>query len=111
MDNFRGISITSFACRIFEKIIAKYFLEFSLSNYIMPREQHGFLKNRSRETAVLKALNDWTMALDNKRNVDVIYFDFAKAFDRISHPKLLYKLEMMGFPSYLTKWLHNWLNE
>ena len=75
----------------------------------MPREQHGFLKHRSRETAVLKALNDWTVALAQKKIIDVIYFDFAKAFDQVSHPKLLYKLRLMGFSSYLIKWLQNWL--
>ena len=109
VDNFRGVSITSFACRVFEKIISTYILKYSLSNEIMPREQHGFLKNRSRETAVLKALNDWTIALYKMKNIDVIYFDFAKAFDRVSHSKLLYKLSSMGFPNHITKWLQNWL--
>jgi len=43
--------------------------------------------------------------------VDVVYFDFAKAFDRVSHKKLVTKLESMGFPGFICKWIKNWLSE
>lgn len=48
-----------------------------------PMEQFGFLKQRSVETAVLSSLNDWTKALESKNQVDVVYFDFSKAFDKV----------------------------
>ncbi|EYC29460.1 hypothetical protein Y032_0006g2985 [Ancylostoma ceylanicum] len=36
---------------------------------------------------MIQSLNDWTSLVDEKKDVDVIYFDFAKAFDRVSHSK------------------------
>jgi len=41
-------------------------------------------------------VNDWTLVVRDRRSVDVIYFDFAKAFDSVSHPKLVHKLEAYG---------------
>ena len=41
-------------------------------------------------------MNDWTLVVRDRRSVDVIYFDFAKAFDSVSHPKLVHKLEAYG---------------
>ena len=40
--------------------------------------------------------DDWSLAVSNRRLTDVIYFDFSKAFDSVSHPKLLYKLSAYG---------------
>nr|CDJ85899.1 Glycosyl transferase and Ricin B lectin domain containing protein [Haemonchus contortus] len=51
-------------------------------------------KGKSTITAVLQSLNDWTAYLDNGQGADVVYLDFAKAFDRVSHTKLIYKLEL-----------------
>ena len=67
------------------------------------------MKNRSRESAILTELNDWTYALDKGKSVDIIYFDFAKAFDRVSYVKLIYKLNKFGFPNYICNWVKNWL--
>ena len=111
VSNYRPVSITTFPCRVLEKILVKYILEFALGNNLIPEEQHGFLKNRSRETAILCSLNDWTLAVEKKQQVDIVYFDFAKAFDRVSHKKLVSKLREMHFPSFICKWIENWLSD
>ena len=38
-----------------------------------------------------------------------MYIDFAKAFDSISHRKLLYKVECYGFTPLLVRWLSSFL--
>ena len=55
--------------------------------------QHGFRSNHSTVTNLLEIMNDITLALDNKDNIDLICIDFSKAFDSASHKKLLLKLE------------------
>lgn len=109
INNFRPVSITCFSSRLYEKFIADAITNYALSNGLIPAEQHGFLKGRSRETAVLTALEHWTKALDIKQLVDVIYFDFSKAFDRVPHCKLIYKLEKLGLPNNIVNWIKDWL--
>ena len=41
--------------------------------------------------------------------VDVAYFDYAKAFDKVSHRLLLLKLKEYGIDGKLLDWLKNWL--
>lgn len=110
VQNFRPVSITCFPGRVMEKIIVKYMIEFSKANSLIPKEQRGFLSGRSRETTMLQCLNDWTFAIDRRKQIDIVYFDFAKAFDRVSHTKLIYKLQLMGFPNYICTWIKNWIS-
>lgn len=48
--------------------------------------------------------------MEQNLHVDCIYFDFSKAFDRVSIPKLLFKLRYYNFPNNLCKWIENWLS-
>uniref|UniRef100_A0A914MN57 Reverse transcriptase domain-containing protein n=1 Tax=Meloidogyne incognita TaxID=6306 RepID=A0A914MN57_MELIC len=82
ITNYRPISLTCSLCKILEKIIHSKLLTFFVTNNILPESQHGFLKTKSVTTNLLEAHSDWTNALDSKINVDIVYFDFAKAFDK-----------------------------
>jgi len=50
----------------------------------------------STSTNLLETLNDWTFAVNNGDGVSVAYIDYAKAFDTVSHPKLIHKLKSYG---------------
>jgi len=50
---------------------------------------------------------DW---VDERRAVDVVYLDFSKAFDTISHNILLGKLRKCGLDEWSVRWIENWLN-
>ena len=54
------------------------------------------MSRRSTVTNLLKCVNDWTLALNDKRGVVIAYIDYAKAFDTVSHVKLLCKLTYFG---------------
>ena len=45
--------------------------------------QHGFIKGRSCETQLILTHHQWATALDNGRQVDVVFLDFSKAFDKV----------------------------
>ena len=47
--------------------------------------------------------------LDDGGSVDVIYLDFAKAFDKVPHQRLLRKLEGYGVSGRLLAWIRGWL--
>jgi hypothetical protein len=59
---------------------------------------------------LIESVHDWSVALNNKRSVDVIYIDFQKAFDTVSHPKLILKLESYGISGALLKWIKAFLS-
>jgi hypothetical protein len=59
---------------------------------------------------MLESLNDWTLAVENKKCVDVLYLDFAKAFDRVSHAKLIHKLHKLSFNQMIIRWITEFLS-
>ena len=61
------------------------------------------------DTQLLEALEDWTQAMDSGNTVDIIYLDFCKAFDNVSHRLLLHKLEMYGIIGAVLNWIKGFL--
>jgi len=80
--------------RLIHKHIMKYLTDFQLFN----DNQHGFRPSRSCVTQLLQLVHEWFQALDKLKSVDAdaVFLDFAKAFDKISHAHLLYRLECYG---------------
>ena len=50
--------------------------------------------------------HDWL----GRRAVDVVYLDFSKAFDTVSHNILIGKLRKCGLEEWTVGWIKNWLN-
>ena len=67
--------------------------------------QHGFQSGLSCESQLIDTVHDWITALDNKTQIDAILLDFAKAFDKVPHKRLLSKLTSYG----ITGNTHNWI--
>ena len=60
---------------------------------------------------MLVTIDDVTRAINNKLQVDAAVLDFAKAFDKVAHQRLLHKLEYYhGVRGKLLKWLKSFLN-
>ena len=70
---------------------------------------HGFLRGRSCKTQPLLVHHDWSKALDNGGQVDVVFIDFAKAFDLVNHSILLSKLYKCGIRGSLLDWCRDYL--
>ena len=108
--NYRPISLTCTCCRVMERIINVQLINYLLSNSLITKHQHGFLLKHSTCSNLLETVNDWTLALDNRLNTDVIYIDFQKAFDSVSHPKLLSKLTSYNIRGNLFAWITAFLD-
>ncbi|XP_047141301.1 uncharacterized protein LOC124816240 [Hydra vulgaris] len=59
--------------------------------------------------AIIQIIDDWSHAKDNNKSIYAIFFDFEKAFDLVSHDKLLLKLVYL-LPSWLTSWIAAYLS-
>ena len=91
VENYRPISLTSLVMKIFEKCIRKELFSVT-ENFLDPR-QHGFINGKSCTTQMIPFTYDLALGLNSKSKYDVIYFDFAKAFDSVSHDLILKKLK------------------
>jgi len=111
VGNYRPISLTSLCCKIMESIIKDDILAYLLTKQLITRHQHGFLSRRSTGTQLLDCLNDWSLNIENKQSLDVIYIDFAKAFDSVVHRKLLSKLTSYGISGKLLSWIEDFLRD
>ena len=99
--NYRPISLTSSIVKILESIIKDSIQEHLISNNLILPNQHGFTAGRSCATQLLTAINYWTKTLQDGHSVDVLYFDFSKAFDSIPHNRLIAKLQGLGISGRL----------
>ena len=108
--NYRPISLTSVICRILERIIHKHILTHLLNNSLISPIQHGFITNRSTQTQQLHFLNQITDLYDKNKQTEIIYLDYSKAFDTVSHKKLLYVLNHMKIDPILVKWIEHYLS-
>ena len=109
--NYRPISLTCISCKIMESIISANCLSYLNSSNIISADQYGFLSRKSTCSQLLVYLNDITVSVDNKERVDAVYIDFAKAFDSVSHKKLIYKLRAYGFEYELLIWISSFLTD
>ena len=73
--------------------------------------QHGFRKGKSCVTQLIEVFYDIGKALDRGLESDVIYLDFAKAFDSVCPAKLVSKLEAFGIDNPLLSWFHSYQTE
>ena len=72
--------------------------------------QHGFTKGKSCLTNLIIFYDGKTVWVDEGRTVDVVYLDFNKAFDTISHNILIDKLRKCGMDELIVRWIDNWLD-
>ena len=80
-------------------------------HHLFSHSQHGFVPNKSCTTNLLETVDFISYKLAKKRPVDVIFLDFAKAFDTVPHARLLVKLEAYGISGSLLRWVGDFLSE
>ena len=108
--NYRPVSLTSQVCKLLETIIKEYIND-HLSKYNLIKDsQHGFMKQKSCLTNLLEFLNYTHDHVDKGNPVDVVYLDFQKAFDKVPHRRLLFKVRAHGIGGKIEKWINNWLS-
>ena len=90
--SYRPISLTSVPGKILERLIRDKIVEHMTANNLFAKSQHGFRLGKSCLNQLLEFLEDVTTALDKDEDVDVIYRDFSKEFDRVPRKRLLKKL-------------------
>ena len=74
--------------------------------------QHGFLTSKSYTTNLIELTDSINIALHNKIGSDIIYFDFQKAFDTVTHDLILMKLgNQFNINGYLLRFISGYLKD
>ena len=107
-DNYRPVSLLCITSKILEKAVFNKLSDILLSK--LSKIQHGFLRGRSTITQLLGVINDISSNLDIAGQTDIIYLDFSKAFDSVSHKLLLHKIKKYGINGSLHKWFTSYLS-
>ncbi|KAK4827581.1 hypothetical protein QYF61_019483 [Mycteria americana] len=100
LGNCRPVSLTSVPGKVMEQIIMSAIMQHVQDNQVIRPSQHGFMKGRS----CLINLIFYDKA------VDVVYLDFNKAFNTISHSTLLEKPAAHGLHGLTLCWVKKWLD-
>jgi hypothetical protein len=82
-----------------------------MGNDLLASSQHGFMPNRSCCTNLLEFFETVTSVIDQGDPFDVIFLDFAKAFDKVPRERLLEKLRAHGVGGELLAWIRAWLTD
>lgn len=80
------------------------------ANHLNCKQQHGFQTGKSVTTNLLEALNVWTEALMHNIPIDVLYLDYAKAFDTVPHQRLLNQVRSFGITGKTMEWITSFLS-
>lgn len=107
--NYRPVSLTCIICKIMEGIIRDHVIAHMKQNNLFSSKQFGFISGRSTTLQLLHVLSIWCDILDEGGTVDAIYCDFMKAFDKVPHHRLLYKIEKYGVTGNILGWIKSFL--
>jgi Reverse transcriptase (RNA-dependent DNA polymerase) len=108
--NYRPISLTCVCCLVMESILKDDIIAHLDRNKVINKTQHGFKSGRSCTTNLLEFLEPVTKASDDGKPVDIVYLDFAKAFDKVPHGRLLSKVAAAGIWGQVLDWIRDWLS-
>ena len=103
--NYRPISLTSHLFKVFEMVIRPQIVHFLESLGLMDGAQHGCRPGRSMLSQLIEQY-DWILTqLIQGMNVDLLYLDFKKVFDKVDFSILMKKLKKLGIQGKLGSWL------
>ena len=109
-QNYRPINLISHILKVLEKIVRSRIVNFLEENNLMNPNQHGFRPHRSCLSQLLDHFDTVIETIYNNKNCDVIYLDFAKAFDVVDYDILMRKLKELGITGTLGFWIHSFLS-
>ena len=109
VENYRPVSLLPVISKVQERCLVTRLVPHVQE--VLYTYQHGFQKGKSCVTQLLEVFHEIGSALDRGFESDIIYLDFAKAFDSVCPVKLVSKLKAFGIGDPLLKWFQSYLTE
>ena len=93
-----------------KKIVRKAIITYLAENNLLPVNQHGFLQGPSKLSQFINQVETIIRVLESDNDIDSIYLDFSKEFDKVNHAILCNKFKEKRIGGLVGAWLHNFLS-
>jgi hypothetical protein len=111
LGNYRPVSLLSTCSKVFERIMFKYIYNHFRDNFLISIWQSGFLPSLSTVMQLTEMYHAFCQAVSDGKEIRVVFLDISKAFDRVWHKGLIWKLHKIGIRGRLLLWIENYLKE
>ena len=109
--NYRPVALLAITLKVMEGCVRDEMLFFLVTNNLIGPSQHGFVNGKSCVTNLLEALDIITETMNRCFMIILVLLDLAKAFDKVPHDELIFKLKKYGFRGELVVWLECFLRD
>ena len=110
--NYRPISVLPCISKILESFANSDLQNFAFNSGLIDHHQFAYSKFSSTTVALLKVVDSWKRAIDNRvSSLLSVFLDLRKAFDVIKHEVLLTRLESYGVTESELRWFNSYLSE
>lgn len=109
-SNYRPVSLLSCVGKLFERVVFKYIYNFFLDNNLLYKYQSGFLPNHSTVYQLIDIYHHICQSFDAKQFSCMVFCDISKAFDRVWHKGLIFKLKENGIDGQMLNWISDYLS-
>ena len=106
VSNYSPISLICIPCKILETIVRDYIIDSLVEQNVITSHQHSFLRGQSTCSQLLECINIWASSFER----NVLYIDFKKVFDSVSHKKVISKLNAYSLLLNIMNWISAFLS-
>ena len=110
VNNYRPISILPVLSKVLERIVFKSVYNYLHEHNLLSTHQSGFRPGDSTVNQLAYMYHQFCEALDKKKDVRIVFCDISKAFDKVWHQGIIFKLKKLGINGDLLKWFQDYLD-
>ena len=111
MGNYRPVSLLSILGKLLERIVFKHVYNHFRDNFLLSVWQSGFLPGSSTVTQLIELYDKFCTAVSQNKEIRIVFLDISKAFDRVWHKGLIFKLKKWGISGTLLHWFEDYLKD
>ena len=109
-DLHRPISLLPCPSKVIERLVFNELYHYCDKFKLLSEKNSGFKKNDGTINQLINLTNKIYQGLDDEHEIAMIFLDLSKAYDRICHKRLLFKLRKIGIGGSLLKWIESYLS-
>ena len=111
VTNYRPISLLPCASKVVERLVYNELYDYCSKFNLLSEKNSGFKKLDGTINQLINLTNKIYQGLNDEHEIAMIFLDLSKAYDRICHTRLIYKLRKLGIKGTLLKWIESYLSE